>query len=109
MPVARRGVAARSTVASGRGARSPSPSTQRRRGAVGAPPAAPRGPRATAAVATGASAGASVSVFHAWHEGHWPNQRGSSLPHCVQKNERGGAFLPALRGRRPVAIRTPRP
>jgi hypothetical protein len=29
--------------------------------------------------------GSSARLFHALHAGHWPCQRGVSLPHSVQK------------------------
>jgi hypothetical protein len=71
MPTRQRAALASSTSRRGRGP--PPPSTQRLRWA-------PRGDSAGGA----AAAGASTSVFHELHTGHWPNQRGLSPPQAVQ-------------------------
>jgi len=84
MPLERRGDAATSISASGRGPAPAAFGAQRARVARAAVPARPAG----AAFALGASA----ALFHAPHAGQRPNQRGVSWPQAEQKKLVLGAF-----------------
>ena len=84
----RRAPSSRATSLSERTVLAPPSHLPRRAAAEDAPASATPPP---ARAMTGVS-GASASVFHSEHAGHWPNQRGLSLPHAVQNQPRATAF-----------------